>query len=113
MLLGFDFCDFDIMIRENEYGDSISEEELIDFSNRVRKFSDNEIDELWYLCGYIYSEDLYPYREKRFKAMAQEFIDRIMKNIDSAKEVIWNLICETRIEEFKKNLLKVEREITL
>lgn len=91
------------MTRENEFREKIREEELIDFSSIIQKLSDEKIDGLWYLCRFIISG-----REEKFKAIRQMDIDGIRENLDSAKEVVWNLISETPIKEFKKNLSKVE-----
>tara|TARA_Y100000310_G_scaffold94667_1_gene92418 strand:- start:30 stop:314 length:285 start_codon:yes stop_codon:yes gene_type:complete len=88
---------------QNEFGEEISDEELTDWANRIRKLSDEKIDELWHLCEYIYTE-----REEKFKAMAQEYIDRIRESLDSAKNVVGNLWDETKTEDIKKNLLMVE-----
>ena len=91
------------MTRANEFGEEISEEELTNFAERARKLSDEKIDELWHLCQFISAE-----REEKFKAVAQYYIDRIRESLDSAKEMVWSLIAETPMEEFKKNLSKVE-----
>lgn len=88
---------------QNEFGEEISDEELTDWANRIRKLSDEKIDELWFLCGYIYTE-----REEKFKAMAQEYLDRIRESLDSAKLVVGNLWDETKIEDIRKNLSVVE-----
>ena len=76
-----------------------------DFSKRIKKLSDKKIDELWYLCGFIISE-----REENFKAIGQMNINRIRGSLDSAKKVVGNLLSETKLEEFKKNLSKVEEQ---
>jgi len=88
---------------QNEFGEEISDKELTDLTKRVQKLSDDKIDQLWYLCGYIYSE-----REDKFKAMAQEYIDRMRKSLDSAKGVVGLLWDETKTQEIRKNLLIVE-----
>jgi hypothetical protein len=88
---------------ENEFGEEISEEELTDFSKRIKKLSDEKIDKLWYLCKFIISG-----REEKFKAIRQMDIDRIRESLDSAKKVVWNLILETKLKDFKKNLSKIE-----
>ncbi len=84
---------------QNEFGEEISDEELTDWAKRIQKLSDEKIDELWYLCGYIYSK-----REEKFKAMAQEYIDRIRESLDSAKNVVGNLWDETKTKDIRKNL---------
>lgn len=89
---------------ENELREEISENELIEFSERVRKLSDEKIDELWRLCGFIISG-----REEKYKAIRQTDIDRIRESRDSAKKVVWNLIAETSRKDFKKNLARVEK----
>jgi len=93
------------MERENEFNEKISEEELINFSKRIRNLSDKDIDELWFLCGFIISE-----REERYKAVRQEEVDRIRESLNSAKEVVWNLLAEIRLEDFTKNLSKIKEK---
>lgn len=89
---------------QNEYGEEISDKELTDWAKRIRKFSDEQIDELWYLCGYVQTE-----REEKFKAISQEYIDRIRESLDSAKLVIGWLWDETKTEEIKKSLSIIKR----
>jgi hypothetical protein len=88
---------------QNEFGEEISDKELTNWANRIRKLSDEKIDELWYLCGYIYTE-----KEEKFKAMSQEFLNRIRESLDSAKLVVGNLWVETKTEDIRKNLSIVE-----
>jgi hypothetical protein len=95
---------------KNEFGETISDKDFDDLVKRIRKLSDKQIDELWYLCGYIYSEDSYPYREKNFKAITQEYLDKIRMDFESAKIVVGWLWDETKTEEIMRNLEKVERE---
>ncbi len=89
-------------MRENEFGEKISETELSKWSSRVQKLSDKKIDKLWYLCKFIISG-----REKKYKAIRQQDINRIRSSLSSAKEAVQNLIAETRLKEFKRNLRKV------
>lgn len=91
---------------QNEFGEEISEEELTDWAERIRKFSDEKIDELWHLCGYVYAE-----REEKFKAMSQEYIDKIRESLDSAKNVVGNLWDECKTEDIRKNLSIVENSL--
>ena len=93
------------MERENEFNEKISEEELINFSKRIRDLSDKDIDQLWFLCDFILSE-----REERYKAVRQEEVDRIRESLNSAKEVVWNLLAEIRLEDFTKNLFKIKEK---
>ena len=88
---------------QNEFGEEISDKELTDWAKRIQKLSDEKIDEFWYLCGYIYSE-----REEKYKAIAQEYIDRIREGLDSAKIVVGNLWDETKTKDIRKNLSIVE-----
>jgi hypothetical protein len=86
----------------NESGEEISEEELTGFAERIRKLSPEEIDELWYLCGFIIEG------RGNNKAIRNEDIERINESLDSAKNVVWSLLSESRKEDFRKNLEKVE-----
>ena len=90
-------------IRINYKKEVISERELSDFAIRIRNLNDEKIDELWFRCGYIIVD-----HRKDFKALRQSDIDRIRRNIQSAREVLWNLIIETPIDIFKKKLAEVE-----
>ena len=89
--------------KQNEFGEEISDGELTDWANRVRKISDKKIDTLWYLCDYIYSE-----REDKSRAISQKYIDRIRESLDSARNVVGSLWDECRTEDIKKNLSIVE-----
>lgn len=88
----------------NEYGEKISEKELKDFAERVRKLPPEKIDELWFLCEFIYAD-----REKENKAISNEYIERIKEDLESAEEAVDYLLAETPIEMFRKNLEKVEK----
>ncbi len=88
----------------NEYGEKISEKDLKDFAERVRKLSPEKIDELWFLCEFVYMD-----HEKNLKALRNEDIKQIKESLDSAKEVVDYLLAETPVEMFKKNLEKVEK----
>jgi len=88
----------------NEFGEKITEKDLKAFAERVRKLPPEKIDELWFLCGFIYAE-----REKNLKALRNEDIEKIKESPESAEEVVDYLLAETPVEEFKKNLEKVEK----
>lgn len=92
------------MKRVNEFKEELSEVELKYFVDRIRRLSDEKIDKLWHLCGFIISD-----RERKFKAIRQIDLDSMRNNLDSAKETVWNLIAETPVDTFKKNLSKVEK----
>ncbi len=87
----------------NEYGEKITEKELAEFAKRVRKLPPEKIDELWFLCEFIFTE-----HEKNLKALRNEDIEKIKESLESAEEVVDYLLAETPIEMFKKNLEKVE-----
>ena len=70
------------------------------------RLSDNKIDELWFLCGYIFSE-----HDKNFKALRKDDIKELRQDLDIAKEVLWErLLIETPIKDFKKRLERIENE---
>ncbi len=89
---------------ENEYGEKISEKELKEFAERVRKLPPEMADELWFLCEFIYTD-----REKGNKALSNEYIEQIKESLESAQEVIEYLLTKTPVGMFKKNLEKVEK----
>ncbi len=92
------------MEKTNEFGEKISEKDLEEFSRRIRKLSPEKIDELWFLCEFIFTD-----HEKNLKALRNIDIQEIKESLDSAKEVVWSyLLVEVPIEMFKKNLKKVE-----
>ena len=66
------------MKRENEFREKLAEKELTNFSKIIRELSDEKIDKLWYLCSFIISD-----REEKFKAITQEYIDKIKKSLSS------------------------------
>ena len=88
---------------KNEFGESLSDEELRDLCVRIRKLSDSQIDELWFLCEFIYS-----YRDEGFKAINKEYLERIRNHIESAKQVVIYLWDETRTADIRKNLKIIE-----
>lgn len=88
----------------NEYGEKITEKELAEFAERVRKLPPEKIDELWFLCEFIYAD-----REKGNKALSNEHIERIKESLESAEELVGYLLAETPVEMFRKNLEKVEK----
>ena len=91
------------MERINEFEEKISDNELAGYALRVRKLTDEQIDELWNLCSFIISGC-----EEKFKSIRQTDINDIRTSLDSSKEKIFSLIAETPIQEFKTNLSKVE-----
>ncbi len=89
---------------ENEYGEQIGEKELTSFAERVRKLAPEKIDEVWFICGFIYSE-----RESGMKALSNEHLEKVKESLESAEDVVSDLLLETHVEEFRKNLEKVEK----
>jgi len=92
--------------RKNEFGEKLTEEELGEFTERVRALPDKKIDELWHLCGFSIKG------RGDNKAIRGEDMEKIRKSPEDAKEVVWSLLSETKMEEFKENLVKVEKETT-
>jgi hypothetical protein len=91
-------------MRENEFGETISEEELEDIARRFRKLSPKQIDGVWYRCGFIIVD-----HEKEYKALRKSDMDDIVGGLDTAKEKIWHLIAETHISDVKKALAEMEK----
>ena len=89
-------------MRKNEFGEELSESDLENYTKKIRALSHKDIDNLWHACGFIIVE-----REKGFNSINQKNVDSIRKDIDSAKEIVWNLICETPINEFRKELERI------
>lgn len=90
------------MVLINESGEELKDEELLSFAQTIRKLPPEKIDELWFLCGFIYT-----HHDPTLKALRKEDILEIQKGIEQAKEVVYNLLFETPIEKFKENLKKV------
>lgn len=88
----------------NEYGEKITEKELAEFAERVRKLPPEKIDELWFLCEFVFME-----HEKNLKALRNEDIKKIKESQESAEDVVDYLLAETPIGMFKNNLEKVEK----
>lgn len=87
----------------NEYGEKITEKDLKSFAERVRKLPPEKIDELWFLCEFVYAD-----HEKNLKALRNDDIEKIKESLESAEDVLGYLLAEVPIEMFKKNLEKVE-----
>lgn len=92
--------------RKNEFGEKITEEELDEFTERIRVLPDEKIDELWHLCGFVMED------RGENKAIREKDLEKIRKGPEDAKEVLWSLLSETKFEEFEKNLVKVEKKTT-
>jgi len=86
----------------NEFREKFSEEELIDFAQKIRTFSDERVDELWSHCDFIISKE-----EKNFKSLREIDIIMIRTSEESAREVVKNLLLKTKKEEFKKHLFNL------
>ncbi|MBN1923988.1 MAG: hypothetical protein JW791_04490 [Nanoarchaeota archaeon] len=79
--------------------------EIGEFAVRIRKLSDEEIDEVWYLCGFIISD-----HRSDLKALRDYDIKQIRKSVQGAYGVLEILLQETFVEDFRKNLKKVENK---
>jgi len=87
----------------NEFGDEISEDQLEEFTSRIRNLEDKEIDRLWHEIGFViadHADDL--------KALRWKDIHNIRKSEESAKVVVENLLFETSLEDFEEELRKLE-----
>jgi hypothetical protein len=89
----------------NEFGETISEEEVIELAKRVRKLPSNLIDQLWYLCHFIISD-----REPEYKAIRQIDVKNIKKSPEAAKTVLKDFLFEVRIDDVRINLTKLEAQ---
>ena len=97
-----------VSMRENEFGETISENELAEIAKRFRKLSPEQIDEVWYRCGYIITD-----HEKDFKALRESDIDAIIAGLDSAKVKVWHLVAEAHLSDVKKALAAIEKRARL
>lgn len=86
---------------KNEFGEKISEKEIERISKKIQKLSPIEIDDLWFRCGWIDSE------KKNNRALPEERVQKIKKDLKFAKESLTNLFLETKKESFIRNLNKI------
>jgi|WetSurMetagenome_2_1015567.scaffolds.fasta_scaffold72186_3 hypothetical protein len=93
-----------VYLRENEFGETMSEDELADMARRFRKLNPKQIDEVWYRCGFIITD-----HEKEYKALRKSDVEAITGGLDTAKEKVWNLISEVYISDVKKALAEMEK----
>ena len=91
-----------ILSRENEFGEYLTEDGLEDITKRIRKLSPEKIDSLWHQCGYVYAN-----HDKNLKALRKTDIEKILGDLDSAKEKVWSLIAESHLNEVKRNLAEL------
>ena len=87
----------------NEFGEEINEEDVKDIAIRFRKMPLWKVDKVWFLCGFICEQ-----RPERFKALNEAQINLIKSDTESAETAVWTLVSETKIDEVKQNLRKVE-----
>ena len=92
-----------ILSRENEFGEYLTEDELADITERIRKLSPERMDMLWHRCGYIYAN-----HEENYKALRKTDIETILRDAESAREKVWSLIAESHLDEVKKALAELE-----
>ena len=88
---------------KNEFGEIISENKIEKIAKRIQKLSFDEIDTLFYKCGWVNTK-----KEKENKALEKDEISEIKKNSDIALAKTKNLLIETSIKEVLKNLNAVE-----
>ncbi len=92
-----------ILSRENEFGELITEDELAVITERIRKLKPEQMDALWHQCGYIFANP-----GASYKALREIDIKEILKNRESAMEKVWSLISETHLNDVEKALAELE-----
>lgn len=88
---------------KNEFGEQVSEEEIVAFSNRIRALSINAIDSLWHLCNWCDET-----KEDDNKALPQSRILSIKQNNSEAIRQTKNLLTETPVKQFLEALKSLE-----
>ncbi len=99
------YPDVDILDKEsftNENGEEISKKELQELAGRIRKLSEEKIDQLWFKIGFIYKD-----RDDN-KAIPTNLIRKIKETARGAEVGTLSLFDESRIESIKKNLEDLE-----
>jgi hypothetical protein len=89
---------------ENEFKEKLSDEETKSLAERILKLSDNEIDELCFKCGLVYTV-----RDSDYKALSSELIEEFREDKENS-QMFWTLIGETPLKEIFQNLGIVEKE---
>lgn len=83
----------------NEFGEEITAREVNELSEKIRKLSEEEIDRLWFRCGWVESD-----RGKN-KALSPKRISSMKKEPSFAKTQVRNLLMETPKIELMKNIM--------
>lgn len=86
---------------KNEFGEEFTGEEIKEITNKILKLPDKLIDELFFRCGFIYSEHT-------MKALSQENIDDIRND---ERTIEFSLLSETPKKDVLKNLEDIEKGI--
>lgn len=87
--------------------ESVNKEYLKKYTKEIMRLPREQLDELWYLCGFIISD-----HAKDLKALREEDIKNVKNNFSSAELVLSVLLTETSIIEFEENLKKVQKWLT-
>ena len=88
----------------NEFGEEILIEKVYDLADRIRIFTDEQLDELWFSLRFIYSD-----REPEYKALAQVYMNRIHSGVWCAMSVVENLLLETKLADVEKEVRIIEK----
>lgn len=84
----------------NEFGETLTKDELNMAVNIVMSLSMKEIDELWFKIGWIDSE-----KDSGYKALPEWRLDKIKRDRKSAEGALFNLFQETPKKEFISKIL--------
>ena len=87
----------------NEFDEELSEEELKEYTERIRRLLDEEIDELFYRLGFVVTD-----QEDGVKAIMKYHLAEIRSNGKSA--MVENLLMESSLDRFNGNLEEIEEE---
>ena len=87
----------------NEFGEEITEEEIFKIAEKIRGLTIQQIDNLWYKCGWIDLE------RGDNKALSKTKIEEIKRDKNLTLKSVRNLLMETPKKEFVEELSKIEQ----
>ena len=89
----------------NEFGETLSSNELRDIARRVRGLPDLEIDRLWFKIGFIYSD------RGENRAIGPDRVANIKGSENGALTEVVRLFTETKLDTIKRNLDSIETDL--
>jgi hypothetical protein len=89
----------------NEFGETLSSNELRDIARMVRDLPDLEIDRLWFKIGFIYSD------RGVNRAIGPDRVANMKGSENGALTEVVRLFTETKLDTIKRNLDSIETDL--